>query len=511
MRDRLFDFEDDPLMAPPRSPEHATNRGSAAQRRGSRRYSRLTDRVAIYVCACVLLSPVPVALNRPSLWMVWVGLTAAVAASYLLLGYRADRTRPLLSQRFSRLLAAALVLPAFAVFQSLPLGQLTPLPLGWPMETVPQFLEAPVSISLLPQASLAAALRFTGYILFAVLVIEVSGRTDRARAVAWAVFWSVVGHAVWGLAALRLLGDIGLFWEKSAYLGVATGPFVNRNAFATFLGMGGAFGLALILERGSRARRTGPFGLESLQTLALWLALGVVYLALLQTQSRLGVAASLAGALVCLGAMRIKSGAGGWRAVAGVLGVGSVVGAAGLVIWGNGLLERALFLETAFDLRRASYGKALELIAARPWVGYGFDSFRPAFELVHSPPMDVQIIWDRAHSTYLSHWVELGVVVGTLPLVLGAAVIWRLVAVLRRRGKDYALSVGALAALLVGALHALMDFGLEMPANVILLLAIVGLGITPRATSARDLAAPGGDGRLAPGGGPVGHGRAEKT
>jgi len=51
-------------------------------------------------------------------------------------------------------------------------------------------------------------------------------------------------HALLAMVFLILLGDCGILGGMTAYLGAATGSFINKNSFATFLGMGLIIGLA---------------------------------------------------------------------------------------------------------------------------------------------------------------------------------------------------------------------------------------------------------------------------
>jgi O-antigen ligase len=112
------------------------------------------------------------------------------------------------------------------------------------------------------------------------------------------------------------------------------------------------------------------------------------------------------------------------------------------------------------------------MIAARPLTGFGADSFPLAYEIFHRPPVPADLVWDRAHSTYLTLWAESGLVFGSLPPLAGAlalALLWP-----RRQAP---LAAAAIAALCLSGLHSLVDFSLEIPANLYLLLAVTGLGL----------------------------------
>jgi O-antigen ligase len=347
-------------------------------------------------------------------------------------------------------------------------------------------LPTPVSISVAPDASVLAALRLGGYAVLAFLVLQVAARPERARAVAWAVVLGVVAHAVLALALLRLGDDAGLWGIKTAYEGSATGGFVNRNAFASFLGLGFLLGLSLLLAPSDQAP-SGPrvpllARLRAGPVLAAG-ALVLIGLALLATQSRMGFAAAALGAVICVAlSMDLRRGflrgALPWTL--------AVLGLAGVALWvlGGATLERAVFLESAVEDRGLLYAQVREMIAARPWTGWGADAFEPSFMLHHRPPLTSDFDWEYAHSTYLANWAEFGLVAGSIPFVVFLVVAWRLVAALRAGQGDPALTVAGLSVLAMAAFHAVVDFSYEVPANAYLLVLVIALGLgrlgTPR-------------------------------
>ena len=449
----------------------------------AKRYKKLNDRTAYFIIISAIFAAVPIGLNRPAHWLIWGAICALVVLLYMLLSARYEPQRKLLSAKYPWLFGLALCVPVWSLLQSLQLGASLndwESYFGWPLSTAPIVGK---SISILPSASAMAALRFAFYVLFAVLCIEVSGRTARAYKIGWMVFWGVVAHAVWALIALRALGDVYFWGTKIHYVGSATGTFINRNSFATFLGMGGALGIALALDYGFRTKnalKQASFSDIFLVKCIIWLGVIAIYLCLLATDSRMGLVAGLVGAVLAWFLMSIRTGQSLLRLFGALFALSLVGLVAAFILFDAGTLERTVFLQSALETRLAGYALIKELILARPWVGFGMDSFRPAFELVSGAPDLGNSVWDRAHSTYLTHWSELGLIVGSIPVVLGALVLLRLVRIIGTRRHDFALSVAALAALAVGAIHSLVDFSLEMPANVILLLTIVCLGLVER-------------------------------
>ena len=436
----------------------------------------------------VLIAPIPVASNRPALWMLWAAILGLVAALYLTASLLTDPNRGLRSRGHARLFWLAGLVPAFALVQFLPMADHLPDALTILPATG---TDAPASPSLVPSASLVGAVRVLSYILFFALLLEVASRPSRAAWMAWALFFGVVAHALWAMVALNVLGD-NFFWgEKLAYRGSATGTFINRNSFATFLSMGMILGIALLFSRLQHQRdggltRATPFSADVMEAVLLWLLIGLIVITIVATQSRMGLFAGAVGALLCLAVMIRKSGRMGNGALLGVLIVAGGGMLALLLFLGRDLIERFIFVGVDGLTRGELYRQVIDMIGQRPFLGYGLDSFPVAFELFHRPPLSADSVWDNAHSTYLALWAELGIVIGSVPLLLALMVGVQLVRIIRHRKQDYAVSVAALGALVTAAIHSLVDFSLEIQANVFLLLALTALGIARRRSAPPD-------------------------
>lgn len=328
-----------------------------------------------------------------------------------------------------------------------------------------------------------AALRFSGYLMFLVLLIEIATRRRRVALLLRLVFLGITVEAAWALIALKLLGDATLWGEKTAYLGVATGSFVNRNSLATFLGFGLVLGVALLGKEilPSTGRAAHPrsllerFGDGSGLVLVTML---VILLALLATGSRLGLVSALFGVMVTWAALLWRSERRSWVLWAGL----GVVALVWMMVAGAGqvMAQRALFLELDGAMRLTLYRQVLQMIATRPWAGFGLDGFGPAFEVFRAPPLPGDLSFGMAHNTYLTLWAELGVVMGSLPPLVRLGAAMACVRNLWRRDGFATAAAAALGGLGVAAVHSLGDFSLEIPANVYVFQCILALGLARR-------------------------------
>jgi O-antigen ligase/tetratricopeptide (TPR) repeat protein len=248
------------------------------------------------------------------------------------------------------------------------------------------------------------------------------------------------------------------------------GPFVCRNHFPFYTNVCVGLGAGLLLTRRAFAARRGwadraaDLGRD---TPALWLlaALGLVVAANVVSLSRGGVVALAAA-----------GGAGGVLAArrhgGGVAGLGLVAAAGvGLVAW-FGPAAAAARLATLDDSPLAEgrlqvWERVLPLAADFPLWGAGYGTFQFVEPLTRRPGDDPTLLWDHAHNDYLETLVE----GGATHLLLAAVAIGLVVrAGVRAAGdrRDGPLAVGALLGFGTAAVHAAGDFGMHIPAVVVL-------------------------------------------
>ena len=321
-------------------------------------------------------------------------------------------------------------------------------------------MQLPLINSQAPRESLLSAIRLAGYLaLFVIVRWSVQSRVQ-ARHLMMAAFGAVTFVAA--LALLRY--DPSL--DPLNHTGLS-GPFANRSAFALMAALGLSIGLAFATQPAHpRAHRPAFFLFRA--TFILGTAL--LFVAILHSQSRLGLVSATVAAL-CVFTMRGAGARAYW--IIGAFALFALVSAAG-----NGV-DLSRFSTGGQDtaMRLALYAQVWELIRAAPVFGHGAGSFATLYEAHQSAPVSAALVWDKTHSTALAFLVELGLIFGLLPVICAALTARQLVR--QFRANNDAPSLAALAALALVSVHFLGDFSLEFPTNAQGLVIIIALALGP--------------------------------
>lgn len=267
----------------------------------------------------------------------------------------------------------------------------------------------------------------------------------------------VVGlESILGLAQFLVMRGAGGVAEA------VTGTYANRNHYAGLLAMGLPLWLAAAVAFGGERQKRWLAASAAVAGATAALAGTVVSL------SRMGFLAALTGAFVA-GVLLA-----GWRRRT-VTAITVAAGAAFLLLPTEEWIARFSSITQAdglsADSRSRIWSESLPLVSQYALTGTGMGGYETAFyRYKRVAPMATV---DYVHNDYYQLFIELGGFGFALLTVLG----WRLIMGLRHRHGPFA--AGAWGALAAIALHSLVDFNLYIPANVLVLGWIAGMGSAP--------------------------------
>jgi len=323
------------------------------------------------------------------------------------------------------------------------------------------------------------------------IAVELSRDPARARMLLGGIVVIACAYAGAAIAAryfnvdlqALVIADIAAAHPPST---AGSAPFMNANHFATFMTLGAIAGMGLFVEtlrqatvwdRGGRTTlRSGARALGRAD--ALWLiAAALLIAALVMAQSRGGLIALLVGTLaltIALAAGRSGSAGeeSGRRAVTAllVLALGTTV-AAGTDALAGRTMEQGPDETTRAALADAS----MKAIAGAPLVGNGFGAFEQYYPLFAENARTGTV--HEASNDLLETLADLGLPAGfafiATPILLAAMCFAGCVS--RRRDRLYP-AIGFAVSVAV-AVHALVEFSLQVPAIAVTYAALLGLGV----------------------------------
>ncbi len=420
---------------------------------------RMNDGIAVALMAVVALAPMPLGSNRPMFWMMSATVVFLITAVFMASIARQNRALPLPLRRVWLPCIFVIIYLVFIAFQAF--GGLH---------------------SATPNSSFLALLRAVSYAAFFFLVLQVSAQRKRASWMVKTLLYAVAFYAILGFVFRFGVVELPDILMPAASKYNATGTFVNRNSFATFLGFGFLTGIALATRRIQSLRpQDGPHRaaliLFDSQLVFYLVAVLVISVTLIATNSRMGVFSLMFALIIFLLILAIKRFNLSALAVLSAAIFTVVAMVATGYFFGSDLLDQLGSVERDVDVRFALYQQVWEMIMARPWFGSGADSFEIAFQRFHRLPVSPDVVWDKAHNSYLTNWVETGLVVGSIPFVLLLLAFAVFMKTVFKRPQDYVLPLLGLGVILQGATHSLVDFSLEIQANVYLFLAIIAIAL----------------------------------
>ncbi len=442
--------------------------------------------------ALVVLAPLPLGSNREWSWTLCTLLAAGLAVGWG--GAALMRPATVIRGLPAWIPVLFLAVCAWALVQTAswvpaewrhPVWRLAADSLGEPLAG---------RISLAEDDTVTALLRLAAYALVFWLAFQLGA--DRARAARTLQWIAVAGfvYACYGLVVYW--GEFGLllWFQDDAFRHDVRGTFVNRNSFATYVGLAilclltGLYRkLALRRNPVYATPRSRSFRVEQF-VLRAWMPMSALLLmvaALVLTHSRGGFASAVLGTLALLLAVHHRQRIASRRAKAAIGGALAVTVLA-FVLTSEVLLQRIDRLTMDSQGRADAYQLASVAISDNPVLGFGYGTFSDSFRLYRDDRLNKH--FHRAHNTYLENAFELGwPAAAALLLCLAglAALCWR---GLRGRGRDWIYPATGLAASVLVGFHALFDFSLQMPAIAMTYACIMGVACAqsmPRGTHRR--------------------------
>lgn len=444
--------------------------------------------------AVVAWAPLPFASNTGWASNLLVCLVALAAAVWALAAIRnLDLIRVSL-RRFRLLALVALAIVLWTVVQN---AGWTPA--GWhhPMwQSAADTLGTPIAgaMGLDPAAAYETLARVCAYGLTFFVAVQLSRRTETAIKLAYALAAIAVAYALYGLVVQLGSFEMVAWEEKRHYQDSVTSTFINRNSYGTFAGIGLLVICGLLVRAMRRIAGEGVAGgglsemLDRLTFREFFLIGGfaLVLAALILTNSR-GATLSTLFALIVFVVLTVSN----QRSLRiGTIIAGVIIIAGSWLVFSvssAGLVARLLVFEEDAIGRREVAEIALRAIADRPFTGFGLGSFEGVFHMFRDAALDPDIpAFDKAHNTYLEWALEGGVpaavlMVGTIAVL---AIACARGAIVRRRNAAYP-AIAAAATTLV-AIHALVDFSLQIPAVTVYFAAVLGLGYAQSWSTAAD-------------------------
>jgi O-antigen ligase len=439
----------------------------------------LTRVVFILLLLLVGLAPLPLGSNREWSWTLCALLVAVLgllwAGGSLFRRGRVSRPMPIVP-----------VLLFLAVAGWILVQASTGTPAGWhhPLwQMVGEYLgrQTMGRISMSAEDSLVALLRLLAYGMVFLLAFKLGAERRRAGVIYSWLAVAGLAYSVYGLFMFWGEFDALLWFRDEAFSRDVRGTFVNRNSFATYVGLCIVCALCVLhrrLARGENPAYTTPAdrgaAIEDLAVRA-WMPLAAIFImvsALILTHSRAGFGSFVFGAMVLAGAVRHRKRFRNFRSTAAVVTAFGVTIAA-FVITSEVLIQRMDRLPADGIGRLDAYVLASGAIRDNPLLGFGYGTFADSFRLYRDDSLATH--FDMAHNTYLENIFELGWPAAVLLFLCFAWIALTCLRGVRQRGMDWIFPAGGLAATALVAAHALFDFSLQMPANAITYACIAGV------------------------------------
>jgi hypothetical protein len=287
--------------------------------------------------------------------------------------------------------------------------------------------------------------------------------SGRYRVYRWALFFLCTALAIFALVQMQLWNG-KIYWVRSLLVKANPfGPYFNPTNLAGVMELAVPALVGVAVSRFRRGDRKALHEAGAALAAAL-LCLIAVFASASKMAAVLVPGGLLVMGFIAAGTLKRRLLLLGGLVVALLLG--------GLLLSGSRLAERSEeFLHRAEEAkmlggRLVVWKAGTEMLADFPVTGAGFGTFRQVFQ--RYVPAGADNRWAHAHNDYLELLLDGGIVAGLLVLWLAVGFGLQVVRGLRVRGELSPTRLGLLVGILLLAVHALVDFNHQVPANGLL-------------------------------------------
>ena len=332
---------------------------------------------------------------------------------------------------------------------------------------------------------------YYGVFIFTLLLIN---SREKIKLLTWTIIYSALFQAMYG-SLMTLSGvEYGFFFEKYAYLGVATGTFINRNHLAGYLNMSIAIGIGVLISglgkeevlRTSKQwlRKVVQVLLSKKAQLRVYIALCTI--ALVLTHSRMGNTAFFVSlTIAALLALKLTNHARKTMLflVVSIIVIDVLIVSAwfGLDKVADRLEQTSVATEQRDEVAQYTLNQWQDYFIT----GSGGGTYQYVFPAYHG--YEIQQYYDHAHNDILEFASETGIV--GIMLLIGIVLLSLSTAIkalsLRRQPLMIGLAFTATMAILALSIHSFVDFNLQIPANAALFMVILALAWIARFHSSK--------------------------
>lgn len=378
--------------------------------------------------------------------------------------------------------------PAYLFLIALVWGffQLSPWPLAWqhPVWDVTRDIlgQARGAISLNPSEGLQVLTRWLAYAAIFFTAYVWGRDAKRAMQALNILVVAATIYALYGLIMISAGSDLALWIHKPQYGADVTGPFINRNNFASYAGAMLCVAFGLLIRKvmhetvGASSHEFWRRLLSIVMGRAWHLSAAVLFLfmALLMSHSRAGLVSFAFGFVVLIFLLRL---AGVFQGKIFFWGLGII----GTLLIGMFLMSgEGVFARMISDgepARPQLYDLMLGAIVDRPWLGTGLGSFPQIFHMYRTEDMPHHFFTERGHSVYLENILELGLIAAFALFASLGWMIFRTAVSVTLDARHRTIPAVVVAAIAVLCAHSLIDFPLQIPAITMTFAWLLGLGM----------------------------------